>query len=78
MKLLKPICEISDREGAATDCYGSMCYNLLDKLRVGLYKAENGQGNWFQKVESRLDVWAAHRHPTCSIFGTVKISPGLV
>ena len=24
------------------DCYGFMCDNLLNKLCVGLYKAENG------------------------------------
>ena len=54
-----------------------MCDNLLNKLRVGLYKTGNGQGNWFQKVESRLDLWAAHGQPTCSVLGTVKISLGL-
>ena len=60
------------------DCYGFMCDDLLIKLCFGEYEAGNGQGNWFQKVESRLDVWAAHGQPTCSVFGTVKISPGFV
>ena len=30
----------------------------------------------FQKVELRLEEWAAHGQPTAG-FGTVKISPGL-
>ena len=32
----------------------------------------------FQKVEPRLDLWAAHGQPTCSVFRTVKNSPGFV
>ena len=32
----------------------------------------------FKKVESWLDVWAAYGQPTCSVFETVKISPGFV
>ena len=32
----------------------------------------------FKKVESWLDVWAAHGQPTCSVFRNVKISPGFV
>ena len=55
-----------------------LCDDLLNKLFFGEYEAENGLGNWFQKVEPRLDVWAAHGQPTCSIFGTVKISPEFV
>ena len=55
-----------------------LCDELLIKLCFGEYEAGNGQRNWFQKVEPRLDVWAAHGQPTCSVFGTVKISPGFV
>ena len=31
----------------------------------------------FKKVESWLDVWAAHGQPTCSVLGLLKSVPGL-
>ena len=55
-----------------------LCDDLLNKLYYSVYEMGNGNGIRFQKVEPRLDVWAAHGQPTCSVFGTVKISPGFV
>ena len=52
--------------------------DLLNKLYCGVYEMRNGNGIRFQKVEPSLDVWAAHGQPTCSVFGTVKISPQFV
>ena len=44
---------------------------------VGVYEAENGHGNRFQKVEQMFDEWVTHRQPTCSVLGLLKTVPGL-
>ena len=43
----------------------------------GVYEAENGHGNRFQKVEQMFDEWAAHGQPACSVLGLLKTVPGL-
>ena len=42
-----------------------------------MYEAGNDHGNRFQKVEQMFDEWAAHGQPICSVFGLLKIVPGL-
>ena len=34
-----------------TDCYGSFCDNLFNKLCFGVYKTGNGNGNRFHQEE---------------------------
>ena len=53
-----------DNLGTVTDCYGFLCDNLLNKLCFGVYKTGNGYGTRFQKVEPRLNEWAARGQPT--------------
>ena len=40
----------------------------------GVYEAENGHGNRFQKVEQMFDEWAAH---PLALFWDCKNSPSL-
>ena len=47
-----------------TDCYGSFCDNLFNKLCFGVYETSNGYEIRFQKVKLRLDKWAARGQPT--------------
>ena len=54
--------------GTVTDCYGFMCDNLLNKLYCGVYEMGNDNGIRFQKVEPRLDEWAAHGQPTAGFW----------
>ena len=51
---------------------------LCIKLCFGVYKTGNGYGIWFQKVEPRLDEWAAHGQPTAGFWGLLKSVPGCV
>ena len=57
--------------GIVTDYYGFFYDNLLNKLCFGVYKTGNEYGIRFQKVNPRLDEWAANGQPTAG-FGTVK------
>ena len=50
------------------DCLGILGDNLLNKLCFGVYEMGNGNGIRFQKVEPRLDEWAAHGQPTSAFW----------
>ena len=49
-----------------------LCDDLLNKLCFGELEAENGQENWFQKVELRLDVWASTDSQHALFLGLLK------
>ena len=52
------------RFGQSTDCLGSLWCNSCNKLCFDAYKAGNGHGIQFQKVEPMFGEWAAHGQPT--------------
>ena len=58
-------------------CFGCLCCNLCNKSCFDVYKAGNGHGNRFQKMEQRYDEWAAHGQPTSSVLGLLKTVPSL-
>ena len=41
-------------------CFWVLFHKLCIKLYCGVYEMGNGNGIRFQKVDSRLDEWAAH------------------
>ena len=66
------------------DCLGNLCYIcvfclMLNNMQIifGVYKAGNGHGFRFYKVEPMLGERAAHGQPTAQI-RTVKNSPSLL
>ena len=59
------------------DCFGCLFHTLCNRLCVGVYEAENGHGNRFQKVEQMLMSGLPTESPLFC-FGTVKNSPGFV
>ena len=65
------------RFGKSTDCLGSLCDNLCNKLWFECCWAGNGHGFWFHKVEPVLGERVAHRQPTAHL-GIVKNSPNLL
>ena len=50
--------------GQSTDCLGNLCYKLCIKLCFDVYKAGNGHGFRFHKVELMFEEWATHGQPT--------------
>ena len=50
-----------------------VCDYLLNKLCFGVYKAENGHGIGFHKVEPTFGEWAAHG----TVLRLLKTIPGL-
>ena len=66
------------RFGQSTDCLGTLCDNLYNKLYFGAYEAGNGHGIQFHKVEPMCVEWVAHRQPTVLFLGPLKtVSVGL-
>ena len=55
------------RNSAETDL-GCLCWKLCIKLYCDVYEMGNDNGIRFQKVEPRLDEWAAHGQPTAGFW----------
>ena len=63
-EILRPICAA---RSIFRDCFGGLGDNLLIKLYVGKYEAENSQGNRFHQEEPMWEEWVARGQPTCSV-----------
>ena len=53
-----------DSRDSGCGLLGALYHNLFNKLCFGVYKIGNEQEIRFQKVEPRLDMWAARGQPT--------------
>ena len=49
-------------------CFWVSFHKLCIKLYCGVYEMGNDNGIRFQKVEPRLDKWAAHGQPTAGFW----------